>query len=408
MKALQFEVSIPRYVISKALGSIHKPAFYGPWSCIHYREVSEPELPGDDWARVKVNYGGICGTDMGLIRLHDSPSTSPFASSLFTIGHENVGQLIEVGERVEGFSVGDRVVADPVLPCAARGIAPVCPNCAQLEFSRCLNFTEGDLAPGLNTGFCRDTGGSWSPQFVAHQHQLFHVPDNVSDENAVLVDPFCSALHPVMRNLPGSEDTVLVAGAGIVGICVVAALRALDSRSRILVIAKYPFQGELAQHYGADEIIYLREGDVYEAVAEKTGGRLHKPILGKWMMVGGADVVFECVGSDSNVNDTLRFARQGGRVVLLGLTGLATGIDWTPIWLHELQVAGCLCSTTETYQGKQIRAYQLALDWLAEGRLDLTPLFTHRFRLENYREAFYTLMTRKSLSKAMKAVFEFD
>lgn len=408
MKAIQFEDSIPRYVITKALSAIYRPAFYGPLSCVRYRDVPPPDLPGAEWARIKVRYAGICGSDLNLIRLHDSPAMSPFSSFPFTIGHENFGYLTEIGEAVEGFSVGDRVIADPVLPCPTRGISPVCPHCAQKEFSRCLNFAEGNISPGLITGACRETGGSWSPEFVAHQHQIFRVPEEVSDENAILVDAFCSSLHPVMRNLPRDGETVLVLGAGIIGVCVVAALRALGSQCRILVVAKYPFQGELAQHYGADEIIYLRDGDLYDMVAGKTGGKVYKPILGKRMMMGGADVVFECVGNDGSIDDALRFAGEGGKVVLVGLAGLAKGIDWTPIWFHELKVTGCFAYSTEMYQGKEIRTYQLALDWLAEGRLDLSPLLTHRYRLENYRDALHTLLTKKSVSRAMKAIFEFD
>ncbi len=407
MKAIQFDDSIPRYVLSKAIGAIYKPVFYGPLSCVRYRDVLEPALPGDEWARVKVRYAGICGSDLNLIRLHDSPAMSPFTSFPFTIGHENVGRLSEVGDAVPGFAVGDRVVADPVLPCVTRGISPVCEHCAQGEFSRCVNFAEGNLSAGLITGACRDTGGSWSAEFVAHAHQLFHVPDTVSDENAILVDAFCSALHPVMRNQPRTEDTVLILGAGIIGICAVAALRALGNRCRILVVAKYPFQGELALHYGADEVIYLRSGDLYDAVAEQTGARVYKPILGKRMLMGGADVVFECVGSDSSIDDALRFTGEGGKVVLVGLAGLAKGIDWTPIWFHELEVTGCFAYSTEAYQDGRIRTYQLALDWLAEGRLDLTPLLTHRFRLEDYRAAFRMLLTRKSSNEMLKAVFEF-
>ncbi len=408
MKAIQFEQSIPRYVVSKALGSIYRPALYGAYSCISLRDVAAPGLPNGEWARVKVHYAGICGSDLGLIRLHDSPSMSPFGSKVFTIGHENVGVLTEIGDKVEGFSVGDRVVVDPLLPCATRGINPVCAQCAKGEYSRCVNFAEGGISPGTITGSCEDTGGTWSPEFVAHRFQLFHVPDNVSDENAALIDAFCSALHPVMRNMPRDEDTVLVAGGGIIGVCLVAALRAMDSKARILMLAKYRYQGELAQRYGADEVIYIRDGDVYQAVADKTGGRLYKPILGKRVMMGGPDVVYECVGSDGSIDDCLRFAREGGRVVLVGLAGMAKGIDWTPIWFRELNVIGTYAYADESYEGQQIRTYQLALNWLAENRLDLTPLLTDRFRIENYREAFDVLLTRKSANKSMKAVFEFD
>jgi threonine dehydrogenase-like Zn-dependent dehydrogenase len=343
-----------------------------------------------------------------MIRLHDSTSLSSFASFPFIIGHENVGTLIEVGDQVERFKVGDRVVADPLLSCSTRGISPVCPACAKGDYPRCRNFAEGNISPGLIIGSCRDTGGSWSQEFVAHRFQLFHVPDNVSDENAILVDPFSSSLHPVLRNTPRDEDTVLVMGAGIVGICTVAALRAVGSHSRIIVLAKYHYQGELAKGYGADEIIYLREGDVYKAVAEKTGGRLYKPVLGKRVMMGGPDVVFECVGSDSSLDDALRFAREGGKVVLVGLAGVAKGVDWTPVWFRELQVTGNHDYAEEHYQGKTARTYQITLDWLAQGKLDLTPLLTHRFRLENARRAFALLLTKKSANKAIKAVFEFD
>jgi threonine dehydrogenase-like Zn-dependent dehydrogenase len=211
-----------------------------------------------------------------------------------------------------------------------------------------------------------------------------------------------------MRNMPRDEDTVLIAGGGIIGVCLVASLRAMGSQARIIVLAKYRFQGELAQHYGANEIIYIKDGDVYQAVAEKTDGRLYKPILGKRVMMGGPDVIYECVGSDSSIDDCLRFAREGGRVVLVGLAGIAKGIDWTPIWFRELKIIGSYCYADEDYQGQRIRTYQLVLNWLAEGRIDLTPLLTDRFRIEDYRDAFRVLLTRKSANKSMKAVFEFD
>ena len=126
MKAVQFFVSVPRYVFTLIAGRIYQPAFYGPLSLVQYREVSEPQLPGPDWAKVKVRYGGICASDVGMVRLTESPTLSPFGSERFTIGHENVGALVDIGEQVDGFTVGDRVVADPLLPCAARGMNAPC------------------------------------------------------------------------------------------------------------------------------------------------------------------------------------------------------------------------------------------------------------------------------------------
>jgi len=407
MRAVQFLVSVPRYVFTLMAGRIYQPAFWGPLSLVQYREVSEPQLPGSDWVKVKVRYGGICATDMGLIRLTESPALSPFGSERFTIGHENVGTLVEVGERVEGFTVGDRVVADPVLACAPRGIEPPCRSCQEGQFPRCENITEGSLSPGVQIGACADTGGSWSPYFVAHRSQLFHVPESVSEENALLVEPFCIALHPVIRNLPRDEDTALIIGAGTISICALAALRALDSRARVIVLAKYPFQGELARQYGADEVIYLdKEGEYYNSIADLVDGKLFQPVLGKPVMIGGADVTYDCIASGVSVRDALWLTRAGGTIVQIGL-GSTGKIDWTPLWFKELTMVGTLASGIEEYQGQRIRCFQLALDFMVQGKVDLAPLLTHTFRLDDYHRALAMNMN-KSRHGLVHSAFVFD
>jgi threonine dehydrogenase-like Zn-dependent dehydrogenase len=407
MKAVQFVVSVPRYAFTLIAGRFYRPAFYGPLSLVQYREVPEPQLPGPDWARVKVRCGGICASDVGMVRLTESPALSPFGSERFTIGHENTGTLVEVGEQVAGLSVGDRVVADPVLSCAARGMDLPCRACQEGQFSRCENITEGRLSRGVQIGACADTGGSWSPYFVAHRSQLFRVPDGVSDENAILVDAFCSALHPVIRNLPGDEDTALIVGAGAISICALAALRALGSRARVIVLAKYPFQGDLARQYGADEVVYLdKEGKYYAAVADLVGGKLFQPVLGKPVMIGGADLTYDCVGSQVSVRDGLWLTRAGGTIVQIGL-GSTGKMDWTPLWFKELKLVGTLASSTEEYQGQRIRCYQLALDFMAQGKVDLAPLLTHTFRLDDYRRALAMNMS-KSRHRMVHSAFVFD
>jgi L-iditol 2-dehydrogenase len=407
MKAVQFAVSVPRYMLTKVVGAVYPPVFWGPLAMTRSREVSEPALPGPQWVKIETRYGGICGSDMNTVFLKGSPALSAFLSSIFTLGHENVGVIAEVGPQVEGFALGDRVVAEPLLPCATRGIDPPCEFCRQGEFSLCQNFAEGDLSPGLSIGFCGDTGGSWSPYFVAHRSQLFRVPENVSDENAVMVEPFTVALHAVMCNFPGDGDTVLVLGAGTAGLCVVAALRALGSGARVIVVAKYPFQGEMGRKFGADEVIYLREGDYYQAVAEATGGKLYKPMLGKRVLVGGADVAYECVGSGSSVDDSLRLVRSGGTVVLLGTAATLKQVDWTFIWLNELTVRGSVYCGTETFQGRRVRTSQLALDLMAEGKVGLAPMVTHRFRLNDYKRAL-AITAQKGRHQVVKSVFAFD
>ena len=427
MKAIQLIKSIPRYVLTKAVGAIYPPVFWSPLAMLQYREVPEPALPGPQWVKMKTRYGGICGSDMSTIFLKDSPALSVFVSFPFTLGHENAGVIAEVGalplsppkpalSSVEGlggmkggkgFAPGERVVAEPLLPCATRGIEPPCEFCQQGEFSLCQNFTKGDLAPGFGIGSCRDTGGSWGSCFVAHQSQLFRVPDNVSDENALMLEPFSVTLHAVMRNFPKDDDTVLVLGAGVIGLCTVAALRTLGSGARVIVVAKYPFQGEMAQGFGEDEVVYLREGDYFQALAEATGGKLYKPLLGKRVLVGGADVVYECVGSANSIDDSLRLTRSGGTVVLVGLAAIPKGVDCTPIWLNELTIKGSYWCSTETVRGRRVRTFQLALDWMAEGKLDLAPMVTHRFRLDDYKRAL-AVTADKGRHQVVKSVFVFD
>jgi threonine dehydrogenase-like Zn-dependent dehydrogenase len=408
MKAIQFNDSIPRYLLTRALGPLFPGMYTGPLACLGWRDVPEPRLPGPRWVKIRVKYGGICGSDLELIRLADSPSTSPFASFPFTVGHENTGTIAEVGPLVKGFKAGDRVVADPLLPCAAREVVSPCPACVRGDFSLCENFQAGPLAPGLEIGTCRDTGGSWSSCFVAHESQLFHLPDNVSDENAVMVDPFSSALHAVARNRPEDSDTVLIQGMGTIGLCAILSLKALGSKARIVVLARHRFQGELAKGFGADEVVYASKGDDYFAeLAKLFGAKLYQPILGKRIMVGGAGVVYECVGSDTSIDEALRFTQSGGTMVLVGLASIPKGVDWTPIWFNEVRVRGSFCCSTEEYEGRRMRTYALALRWMAEGKADVSGLITHRFPLRDYRAAIGVSLS-KARSKAVKTIFTLE
>ncbi|MFQ6001100.1 MAG: zinc-binding dehydrogenase [Anaerolineae bacterium] len=406
MKAIQFIESVPRYLISKIIGPFYRPIFWSPLSCLQYREVPEPPLPNENWAKIKVRYGGICGSDMNTIFLHNSPALSAFVSFPFTMGHENVGIIAELGSQVKGFREGERVVVDPTLGCQVRGFTHLCPACQRGDTGLCERSTEGEIAPGLLTGLCRDTGGSWSPYLVAHASQLFKVPPEVNDENGLLVEPFAVALHAVLRNYPQDEDMVLIIGAGAIGICIVAALRSLGSKTRVIVLAKYPFQEEVVKRYGADQVIHLRQ-DYYQELAPALGATLHRPLLGKPVVVGGADIVYDCVGDGTSLDDGLRFTRSGGKMVLVGLAAMPKGVDWTPIWLNETEIKGSWIYGTELYQGKEIRTFQLALDLMAEGKVELAPLVTHKFQLDDYQRAL-AAVANKGRSEVVKAVFAFE
>lgn len=404
MKAVQFTFSYPRYGLGLALGHWFPSILWSGASCTVMREVPEPSLPGPDWVKVKTKLGGVCGTDLGSIYLKTSPYYSPYGSFPFTFGHENIGTLAEIGASVKNWTLGQRVVVNPILSCATRGFTDLCEFCARGEINRCQRFTEGSLAPGIMTGANRNTGGSWSAYFLAHQSQLYAVPENISDENAVMLEPYSCGQHAVLIDFPKDDETILILGAGTMGLVTLAALRALGSKARVLVSARYPSQIEAAQRLGATEIL---RGDLYQQVAKHTGAQILKPLLGKLVVEGGVDRVYECVGSSRSLDDANRLARSGGKVILVGIPGIAKGVDWTAIFAQELTVlAARQFHDAELYQGKKWRAFDLAMDLMKKGRLDLGWMVSRKYPLAEYKRALGDL-AQKGSQGIIKAAFEF-
>ncbi len=407
MLALQIVESVPRYVLAKAIGRFRPEAYWDGTGLLQLRDVPEPALPTPEWVRVATRLSGICGSDLGVITLHASPTTSPLVSFPFTLGHEIVGEVAELGAAVDEFRVGQRVVVNPLLGCLARGFRDLCTECARGMPNRCLRFREGTVAPGIMIGFCRDTGGGWSARFVAHRSQLVPVPDALSDEEAVLAEPFGVALHAVLQNRPADDATVLVLGAGIIGLLTVAALRAVGCRARVLVTARYPFQAEAAARLGADVVLPGRSGPaLYRELARLTGARVYRARFGRWLVEGAVDRVFDCVGSSRSVRDAVAVTRAGGRVVLVGLASDPQGVDWTPIWLREVEIRGSMAYADESLDGIVASSIHHAVRLMAERRVDLGWLVTHRFALSEYRRALQTV-TSKGHSGVIKAVFAF-
>ncbi|MEK7824503.1 MAG: alcohol dehydrogenase catalytic domain-containing protein, partial [Candidatus Eisenbacteria bacterium] len=217
MKAIAFAAPVSTYLVTLAAGTLSRRLLVGPHACTRYGDVDEPRLPGDRWVRVRTRLGGICGSDLAVVTLRASPATSPFSSFPFVLGHENVGTIEEVGAAVRGFTRGERVVVNPLLSCGPRGIEPPCGHCRAGQPSRCEHFTDGTLPPGMLIGTTRGLGGSWGECFVAHETQVVRVPDHVTDEAAVLVEPFACAVHAVRAGVPASGERVLVVGAGSIG-----------------------------------------------------------------------------------------------------------------------------------------------------------------------------------------------
>jgi threonine dehydrogenase-like Zn-dependent dehydrogenase len=379
LHALVYRKSIPRYLLMRAGSRRIKSLETSRLSPLQLEDAPDPGLPTPQWVRVRPLLSGICGSDLGTLSSENSPYFSPLTSPPFVMGHEVVG---EVAEDNSGFRAGERVVLEPALGCAARGIDPPCPYCASGRHALCLNVARGDISPGIQTGFCRDTGGGWSRgTLVAHPSQLHRVPDAVPDEAAVAIEPLACAVHAALGAAPG--ETTLVIGAGSVGLLTVAALRHLTDAGRIICVAKHERQKDEALRLGATEVVHPKE--TYSNLPEMLGTTPYKPELGKPVVMGGAGTVFECVGAPGTIEDALRLTRPGGEVTLVGMPGAKSTLDLTALWYKEVRLAGSYAYSIENYFGKKTSSFQLAL--CIAPKIGLQALVGPHFRLEDYREA---------------------
>ncbi|MGL5857522.1 MAG: zinc-dependent alcohol dehydrogenase, partial [Angustibacter sp.] len=352
----------------------------GPMAPLRLVTRSEPQVRRPGWAAVRPSLSGICGSDLGAVTGSTSLYFSALVSMPFVPGHEVVGELAEA---CEDLPAGTRVVVDPVLACAARGLPP-CASCADGRTNRCDHITVGHLAPGLQTGFCASTGGGWGERLVVHRSQLHAVPDEVPDERAVLIEPLACAVQLARQARVPAGGSVLVCGAGAVGLFAVLALRELTDAGRITVIAKHGKQSDLARAFGASDVAAPDEAmrairrstralrvapDGLPAIA-RVRGSLAGPA--SEMLLGGVDVGIDAVGSTSSLDTVLRSVRAGGRVVLSGMPAAA---DLSPAWFRELEVTGTYASCRDAFEVATRLAGQAPLDDVVGGRYPL-----HRWR----------------------------
>ena len=191
---------------------------------------------------------------------------------------------------------------------------------------------------------------------------------------------------------------------------VAAVISALGCRSRLFAVDMNPQQEQQMRRFGVDEMICVKRSGSqalrYWKVAERIGGSVIPSKFGHQAFLGGFDVVYDCVGTGQSLTDAMKYARTGGTVVEVGTTQI-TLVDTAPLWFDELTVTGTNGRAIEQYEGQQVHTYELVFDLIQQGKLDLTGLLTHRFRIEQYREAFETLLNR-GRNGAIKVAFVHD
>jgi threonine dehydrogenase-like Zn-dependent dehydrogenase len=373
-------------------------------------DVPEPELPGASWVRIAVTTGGICGSDLHLFAHNTGPSPTLVSMGAFPflLGHEIAGHVIEAGPLCP-HPVGTRVALDPCIPCAARGIDPPCTNCGRGWTSSCLNLDSGMVSSGRTLGFTQGLGGGWADQALAHVSMLHAIPEAVPDRGASLYEPVSIACHGLMRAAPPDGAPVLVVGAGVIGLSVLAALKGLFPSCPVTVLARHAHQAEAATACGAEHVVVTDGTSAhFEELAHLVGAR----VVGRKanvMLMGGFPYVVEAVGAPQSVTEALRAVAHRGTVLLLGAAGVSE-VDLTPIWYKEAALVGSIDHTVDSGSapglagGPDRHSVDRALDILAAGLLPDDVVVTHEFGLEDYRLAVETAIDREH-AHAIKVVF---
>jgi alcohol dehydrogenase len=320
--------------------------YHGPKD-IRLEDVPEPVLQTPEDAIVRVTAASICGSD-----LHVLHGLMPQMNEGAIIGHEFVGVVEAVGGAVNGFKPGERVVGPAAIWCGT------CRACRAGLLSACENgaiFGNGPLFGGLDGA---------QADYVRVPYAgvtLHHIPDGLSDERVLFAGDILPTAYSAVAGLaPGSRgarpgDTVVIFGAGPVGLCAVASARVFDP-ARVIVVDMEEYRLQMASRLGADLVVDASKEDVRKLVKEATDG---------W----GADYVVEAVGKQETLNNAVAISAPGGVVSVVGVFQQPVSIN-APRMLSK--------NTTITIGLGDLGRIQELIDLIAAGRLDLTPLITHR------------------------------
>jgi threonine dehydrogenase-like Zn-dependent dehydrogenase len=411
VRAVTFDVSVPRFVLAKGLSRFTNAVVFGRASGLSMRDVAAPALPGPRWVELEVLACGICGTDVGTLTFAASPILEPFGSFPAVLGHEILARVRAVGTDVTAVAPGQRVAVDPLVSCGVRGFgeSSQCPACSAGRPAMCHRAGERGrqmidgrpIRPGITVGYHGDLPGGWAERMVAHETQLHPVPDVIDNRTAVLVEPLAVAVHGVLEAAPDPNASVLVIGSGAIALGTVWALRALGHRGPVVAQAKRPAEHRILRALGASRTVTPQTAR--DALLE-TGARAYKPMVGAEVFGGGGfAVVFDCVGSQRSIDQALRYAEAGGTIAMLGCAAIVRRLDLTLLWARELTISGTIGYGREQWQGRVLHTFALTLELLQATDTPIAEIVTHTYPLDRYRTALASARHHRK-SGAIKVV----
>ena len=279
---------------------------------------------------------------------------------------------------------GDRVAVEAIHSCVNFG--GTCPRCMSGQFHMC---DEGMTHIGLP--YVRMLPGGYGEYSAVHKDKLHKIPDNVSLDEAALLDILVVNVHAVRLGDPQLGECCVVYGCGVVGLSMIQVLYAKGIRN-LIAIAKYPYQAEIAKKCGAAHVVlYKNKEQVVQDVMALTGGN-------------GADQTYECVGGSSGaINDAAAFTTRQGKIVMMGIFAGVPETDLNTLFMKEISLIASNSCGMSGYRDE----FAIALEMLAYKQVDHNLLISHRFKPEQYVEAIEAARG-KDKSGAVKVLFERD
>lgn len=329
---------------------------------IHFREIDMP-TPKASEIIMATKRIGVCGSD-----IHVFHGKHPYTGYPVVQGHEVSGIVAAVGENVRGIAVGDTITFTPQVVCGQ------CYACRNGMYHICDSLKV--------MGF--QTDGAAQEYVVLPVWNVFKLPDDMSLDHGVLVEPVSVSVHAVRRAGPIDGKKVLVLGAGTIGNLVAQVARAFGAEA-VMITDLSDYKLNKAKACGIDFAVNSAREDLSEAIVRNLGPER-------------ADLIFECVGAQATATQAVECARKGTTVIIVGVFGEKPIVNLGYVQDWELNLVG-----SAMYQKAD---YEAAIELIAGGRMHLDELFTHRFKFDNYLEAYHTIV--QANGEYMKVVIELD
>ncbi|WP_137936253.1 L-threonine 3-dehydrogenase [Chitinivorax sp. B] len=316
--------------------------------------VKKPEIGHNDLL-IKIRKTAICGTDIHIWNWDEwAQATIPVPMH---VGHEYVGEVVDMGVEVRGFATGDRVSGEGHITCG------YCRNCRAGRRHLCRNT--------VGVGVNRE--GAFAEYLVIPAFNAFKIPDDIPDEIASILDPFGNATHTALSfNLVGED--VLITGAGPIGIMAVAIARHVGAR-HVVITDVNDYRLELARKMGATRAVNVSRESLKDVMRD-----LH--------MTEGFDVGMEMSGNPAAFRDLLESMNHGGKVALLGIPPKNTSIDWNQVIFKGLEIKGIY--------GREMFETWYKMAAMLQSGLDISPIITHRFSVDQYETGFLAMLSGQS------------